>query len=85
MNFISRTPATHMVDDNEYAMVEPPYRKGPIGAMPKSAKYHRDAKIQVQQAEVTNLTWNVEENSAVISYRVFEVYDNNLKLIFQTI
>ncbi len=37
-----------------------------------------------QKAEIMNLVWKVEENSAVVTYRVFEVYDTNLKIEFLT-
>lgn len=35
-----------------------------------------------QDAEVMRLVWSVEENSAIVSYRVYEIYDNNLKIEF---
>ena len=33
-----------------------------------------------ETAEIVNLTWKVESNSAIITYRVYRVYDNNLKI-----
>jgi len=35
-----------------------------------------------QRAEIMTLVWNVEENSAIVTYRVYEVYDTNLKIEF---
>lgn len=35
-----------------------------------------------EKAEITNLEWFIEENKATVSYRVFSVYDTNLKLTF---
>jgi hypothetical protein len=33
-----------------------------------------------EQAEVTSLNWRVEDNYATITYRVYRIYDNNLKI-----
>jgi hypothetical protein len=35
-----------------------------------------------EQAEIMTLKWNVESNVAIITYRVYRVYDTNLKLTF---
>lgn len=35
-----------------------------------------------QEVEVMELVYSVEENSAIITYRVFEVYDENLQISF---
>jgi hypothetical protein len=35
-----------------------------------------------QDAEIMNLVYSVEKNSATVTYRVYEVYDNNLKIEF---
>lgn len=33
-----------------------------------------------EKAEIVTLNWKVESNSAVVTYRVYRVYDNNLKI-----
>ncbi len=33
-----------------------------------------------ETAEIMTLTWKVESNSAVVTYRVYRIYDNNLKI-----
>ena len=35
-----------------------------------------------QSAEIMNLVYSVEKNSAIVTYRVYEVYDENLKIEF---
>ncbi len=35
-----------------------------------------------ERAEVMSLAWKVEENTAVITYRVYRVYDTNLDIKF---
>jgi hypothetical protein len=35
-----------------------------------------------QDAEIMNLVYSVEKGSAIVTYRVFEVYDNNLQIAF---
>ena len=33
-----------------------------------------------EQAEITNVVWKVEEDTAVVTYNVFRIYDNNLSI-----
>jgi hypothetical protein len=35
-----------------------------------------------EKAEVMSLNWSVEKDRATITYRVYRIYDNNLKLTF---
>jgi hypothetical protein len=37
-----------------------------------------------EKAEIIQLTWKVESNSAVVTYRVYKVYDENLKITILT-
>jgi hypothetical protein len=35
-----------------------------------------------EKAEIVNLAWSVEKDRAAITYRVYRIYDNNLKLTY---
>jgi hypothetical protein len=38
--------------------------------------------VDGEPAKITNVVWNNYEDSAIISYRVFRVYDENLQIKF---